>query len=215
MLLTPYKLEFLWGINPKKSLGFYRENDALKFKFSLTPTSSIDFNETGLSIFTSHTQHNDFALQVHGAAQLQRLGIGGILSACHIFQVHGAAQIEKLGINMDIANLPPESPSWQFGIFGDMGVLGHMYAEALKVGRIGVNYTFEDTIPANYEFAVKGKILSQEIMVLEAGNEIWPDYVFENDYKLKEISEVEKFINDNKHLPDIPSRDASKIIKKN
>ena len=33
----------------------------------------------------------------------------------------------------------------------------------------------------------------------------WPDYVFENDYNLMPLNEVEKFIGDNKHLPGVPS----------
>ncbi len=33
----------------------------------------------------------------------------------------------------------------------------------------------------------------------------WPDFVFENDYKLKPLNEVELFLIKNKHLPDVPS----------
>lgn len=33
----------------------------------------------------------------------------------------------------------------------------------------------------------------------------FPDYVFEDDYKLQPLSEVEKFIKENKHLPKVPS----------
>lgn len=33
----------------------------------------------------------------------------------------------------------------------------------------------------------------------------WCDYVFEDDYNLRPLNEVERFINDNKHLPEIPS----------
>ena len=32
-----------------------------------------------------------------------------------------------------------------------------------------------------------------------------PDYVFEKDYKLKTLTEVQKYITANKHLPEIPS----------
>lgn len=31
------------------------------------------------------------------------------------------------------------------------------------------------------------------------------DYVFEKEYELKPLSEVEKFVKENKHLPEIPS----------
>jgi hypothetical protein len=39
----------------------------------------------------------------------------------------------------------------------------------------------------------------------------WSDRVFENDYKLLKISEVEQFIQKNGHLPNIPS--ASQVVK--
>jgi hypothetical protein len=39
----------------------------------------------------------------------------------------------------------------------------------------------------------------------QAMNIYWPDYVFEDSYNLLELSEVEQFINKNKHLPGIPS----------
>jgi hypothetical protein len=33
----------------------------------------------------------------------------------------------------------------------------------------------------------------------------WNDYVFHDDYKLMPLSELESFVNANKHLPEIPS----------
>lgn len=33
----------------------------------------------------------------------------------------------------------------------------------------------------------------------------WPDFVFAPGYKLKPLTEVEQFIADNGHLPDVPS----------
>lgn len=37
-----------------------------------------------------------------------------------------------------------------------------------------------------------------------------PDYVFEKDYKLKSLSETEKFVKLNKHLPEIPNAEQIK-----
>ncbi|MNL17066.1 hypothetical protein D3C87_1381380 [compost metagenome] len=39
-----------------------------------------------------------------------------------------------------------------------------------------------------------------------------PDYVFAEDYKLKSLQEIEDYIKENKHLPEIPS---AKEIEKN
>ncbi|MBX7045483.1 MAG: hypothetical protein K1X86_06530 [Ignavibacteria bacterium] len=52
-----------------------------------------------------------------------------------------------------------------------------------------------------YKLSVLGKIRATEIVV-ETG---WSDFVFEKNYKLRSLSEVEQFVNENKHLPDIPS----------
>src|SRR5690606_4297744 len=34
---------------------------------------------------------------------------------------------------------------------------------------------------------------------------IAPDYVFSNDYDLRKLSEVEDYIHENRHLPEVPS----------
>jgi hypothetical protein len=52
-----------------------------------------------------------------------------------------------------------------------------------------------------YKLAVNGPIRAKEIKV-ETG---WSDFVFEEDYALPSLSELELFIKSNKHLPDIPS----------
>jgi hypothetical protein len=50
--------------------------------------------------------------------------------------------------------------------------------------------------------AVNGKITAKEIEVTLSG---WSDYVFARDYKLMPLTEVESYIVNYKHLPDIPS----------
>ena len=64
------------------------------------------------------------------------------------------------------------------------------------------------TSPANgYLLSVNGKVIATEVRVESKVN--WPDYVFNNDYKLLSLEELEASINANKHLPGIPS--ASEI----
>lgn len=55
----------------------------------------------------------------------------------------------------------------------------------------------------NDRLAVNGQIRAKEVKV-EVSN--WPDYVFEEDYELPSLSELESFIRVNGHLPDIPSK---------
>ncbi|MGD1958113.1 MAG: TMF family protein, partial [Fulvivirga sp.] len=53
----------------------------------------------------------------------------------------------------------------------------------------------------SYKLDVSGKVRANEIIVNTDG----ADYVFEEGYKLKSLREVEAFINENNHLPGIPS----------
>ncbi len=57
-----------------------------------------------------------------------------------------------------------------------------------------------------YDLAVCGKIRATEVKVNVASE--WCDYVFEEDYKLRDLSEVDAFIKENKHLPEIPSAEV-------
>ncbi|RXG11376.1 interleukin-like EMT inducer protein [Leeuwenhoekiella aestuarii] len=67
------------------------------------------------------------------------------------------------------------------------------------LGNVGIGLDNPDE-----KLTVKGNIHSQEVRVDLAGV-IAPDYVFEKNYDLISISEVEKFINLEGHLPKIPS----------
>jgi len=58
------------------------------------------------------------------------------------------------------------------------------------------------TPAAGYLLSVNGKIMCEELQVQLDGN--WPDYVFSDNYKLRSIYSLEKYINQNKHLPNIP-----------
>jgi hypothetical protein len=52
-----------------------------------------------------------------------------------------------------------------------------------------------------YHLTVNGNVRTKEVVV-ETG---WADYVFAKDYKLPSLTDVEKYIKANNHLPEIPS----------
>jgi len=64
-------------------------------------------------------------------------------------------------------------------------------------GRVGIGTTNPQS-----ELAVNGTITSKEVVVTTDG---WSDFVFKENYKLRKLEEVESFIEENNHLPDIPS----------
>lgn len=71
-------------------------------------------------------------------------------------------------------------------------------------GCVGIGTVNPDPL---YKLSVNGFIRAKEIRV----NTGWADYVFEKNYTLKPLKEVEQFIISNKHLPGVP--DAATLQK--
>ncbi|QQT24837.1 tail fiber protein [Sphingobacterium spiritivorum] len=100
-----------------------------------------------------------------------------------------------------------DSSSFSIWEDGGDGVYGSGFGNArftiLPEGNVGIG----TDVPTD-KLSVNGNIRAKEIKV-ETAN--WPDYVFEEDYSLTSLPEIEAFIKTNKHLPDIPS--AQKITE--
>ena len=77
-------------------------------------------------------------------------------------------------------------------------------------GTVGVG--FETTynqgdyrVPEGFKFAVNGGIICEEVQVIADVPDA--DYVFDKEYELMTLGDLEAFIQDNNHLPGIPSAD--------
>jgi hypothetical protein len=80
--------------------------------------------------------------------------------------------------------------------FGRGSVATSLFVNAS--GQVGVG-----TITPDQKLTVKGKIHAEEVIIdLSVSG---PDYVFEKSYDLKSLDEVKKYIDENKHLPEVPS----------
>ncbi len=67
------------------------------------------------------------------------------------------------------------------------------------------------TIAPGYRLIVQDGIITEKIKIALKESSFWADYVFEEDYKLKPLQEVEHFVKQNKHLPNVPS--AAEVLE--
>ncbi|WP_286925815.1 hypothetical protein [Flavobacterium sp. UBA4197] len=66
-------------------------------------------------------------------------------------------------------------------------------------------------MPSGYSLYVEKGILAEKVKVAVLSSSNWADHVFEKDYKLMPLEEVKNYIEENKHLPDIPS--SQELVK--
>ena len=55
------------------------------------------------------------------------------------------------------------------------------------------------------KLSVDGNICAKEVRVSLSGSPCWPDYVFAQDYDLMKISDLRSYVQQNRHLPGVPS----------
>jgi len=98
---------------------------------------------------------------------------------------------------------------------GDVNINGGLYQNGLAVegskwesssgliyyqdGPVGIG-TIET---GGYRLAVAGNVLAEEVMVQHADK--WYDYIFDEEYELSSLADLESFIKKHKHLPDVPT----------
>ena len=146
-----------------------------------------------------------------------RLGVG-TLSPQYILDVRGENQVDA-HIHSQNAN---KSTIWvsnnvhSYGLGVDESGEGHLYgnisgSNLMSFTTDGKVLVGDDTdTPGTHKLYVNGSILATEVNVAEVAN--WPDYVFEKDYSLPALHDVETFIDQNGHLPGVPSQ---KEVKEN
>ncbi len=100
--------------------------------------------------------------------------------------------------------LPP--PGMRFSVYGNSYFSGSTY--------IGIHPSTVALASGAtpYKLLVGGKIGAKEMWC--APGTPWPDYVFDEDYQLKSLDELEIFVMQEKHLPGLPSADEVKKMDK-
>lgn len=219
---TSYKLD----VNGNLKIGTAVEGSLLHFygKPNVSWGYLIDnSNQNALTIRSQYEGARAFSIDPFG-----NIGIGTIspLAQLHIQNsdnTYGAilAQANEKSFQLytkTVTTQPVDVASFQFGLKYNEdernGYITFYRGQSTSGGFLGFSTDGQEririsrdgdvgigTTTPNHKLEVNGTIRSKEIKV-DADN--WPDYVFTDDYNLKPLGEVEQFITQNKHLPDVP-----------
>jgi hypothetical protein len=174
------------GINSENPLDKFQVNDGFE-KLSVGSANSM-----GSGAGTSYVGFNAVKGQENWSFSSNGTSNGGNITY---------GDIEG---NYHILTVPTGDPGTNSQSLSDSEIAEHIRLSVTKDGDVGIG-----TINTHgYKLAVRGKILCENLKVqLE---EDWPDYVFNKDYRLIPLQELESYINVNKHLPGIPSSEEIK-----
>lgn len=122
-------------------------------------------------------------------------------------------QSEKLYIYSNIIHLGANNANstLEIGKYGTV-IDGDLSSNSVIKGNLIVGFGGASvSAPSGYGLIVGKGILTEQVKVAIRNTTDWSDFVFDKQYKLRTLAEVEQFINNNKHLPDVPS--AEDVVK--
>ncbi|UQB68879.1 hypothetical protein [Epilithonimonas zeae] len=205
-------------------------NIAIGYNSAVTLTSGNNNILIGNNINTSaSTADNQLNIGNWIYGQNGKIGIGGLSDVNLGLKVYGRTQIKSdinsdgFAVLNDISNVDngaslvflrygqyqPNNP----GVLDVSGFVSpSLYEQFFSLKANGklflgtsTNLTCSDC--STYRLFVKDGIRTEKIKVDIASVNGWADYVFKKDYKLASLEDVETYINNMGHLPNIPSAD--------
>jgi len=138
----------------------------------------------------------------------------GVQNASEILDINrseGRTVINLITNSEDFSFLKTGNSLNAFSFGTDSHGLGHIWegSNATSVitfhqGRVGIGNTDDlNSYSGDHKLFVEKGITTEEVTVKLQRD--WADFIFNDNHKIKSISEVEQYIKTNKHLPDIPS----------
>ena len=140
-----------------------------------------------------------------GASPLYIQRNGGLLD------IGGPVRIEADGYTGEILKLDGADPNigfYQSGVYksfiaqdgNNLWIQSNTGRMRIEAPQVAIGALTDDA--DDYKLAVAGRVICTELRVELTSQ--WPDYVFKPGYDLKPIKELEQFIEEHHHLPNIP-----------
>jgi|GEM_PF-2260014 len=169
----------------KNSIGFYNPNDA--------NWRTINGNSLHQAVaISAKTGSTDGAsIELYGQSYTSDATRNGSMH----FTAYGTT-----GQGYQFASYNPSGGTYTT----DMGIMNN--------GKVFIGpASMASSLPGTYNLYVANGILTEKVRVAIQGTVDWADYVFAKDYKLMPLKQVESYVKENKHLPDVPA--ATEVVK--
>jgi hypothetical protein len=106
--------------------------------------------------------------------------------------------LSNTGNDLTVNKFLPMTNDWSLYVGNPYTTDGaNLALKAIENGNVGIGI-----LNPTEKLSVNGRIRAKEIKVEAAP---WPDYVFSSSHKLINLPDLEKYIHQNQHLPNIPS----------
>ncbi|MGH8020434.1 MAG: hypothetical protein ACREIA_19550 [Opitutaceae bacterium] len=187
---TPEDLFVVRGDSGHVGIGTSMPASSLHLQAAANPTLRIDEDQAAWNHLLLRVAAGGAAELLSGyQARIISDGNSSVTYSRGIILGSYASQAEYAGVGgprsvLDVKMDLDGTPTTLLSVLGDTGNVG-----------IG-------TATPSHKLAVNGTIKAREVIVETTG---WPDYVFDDNYRLAPLNEVEAHINDVGHLPGVPS----------
>ena len=188
-----------------------RTSTGLNFAYKNRVLQDVLFIGSNGAIGVGNTEPSA-TLDITGSFKAQSANITGVITG-NTLAINSNANItgtitgNALTINSN-ANITGTITGNALTINSNANISGTITGNALSANSATINENanvtgtlFANTLNAN-SANINGEIKAKAVEVTLSG---WKDYVFYEDYNLMSLAEVEQFIAENYHLPDVPS----------
>lgn len=184
-------------------LSFYNQSTSTDVNVASFTAAGNTFlrGNLGVGITPAHRFH----ITSVGGDDLLTLTNNGHLTLTNINPTINTASPVKQTYGLSIVNSGWRNHDYAFDI-----TTGHgQVFTVANTGTVHIGYQLNRDIPwdpdGDFSLWVKNGIRTERVKVDIAEENEWADYVFEEDYVLMPIEELEAYIKQHKHLPGVPS----------
>lgn len=200
------------GINPSEKLhvdGNVLSNQYTASNGIFNSTGNLQLSTNGTSRLSVLNANGFVGIGIAAPSQMLHLNGGNMIIENNdspiIYTGTGSTEHNRY---LRLANSPDQASASGLKVGGVLVSDNFNYASPSKSdlvvsGKVAIGTPLTSN-PNDYKLAVNGRIGAHDLKI-ERNSAAWPDYVFSTSYQLPSLSEVEKFIQANQHLKDVPS----------